>query len=404
MRPRLVGVLLVVASAALTAGAGCKRPAEKQDQASLTNDVAAVPSVRFTKISERSLPPTLQASGSLAPDESSEVAAPGSGLVVSVEVDVGSRVKKGDVLVRLDGRDASLRLQQAQAASAQAQARLGLKTGDKFDPQSVAEVRAAKEALDLAVADAERTKSLFDTGGVPQATWDAAKSRSEQAKAQYQTAINGAQQAWAGLGSAEAQANLAQKSVTDTLIRAPFDGAVAERRISAGEYAQVGRVVAVVVRDNPLRLRLDIPEGDAGKVKEGKAVSLSVSAFPGKVFHGVVKRVGASVKAQSRALPIEAEVPNPDGSLKAGFFARADIALGGAEEKTLVVPRSAIGTTGSATRVFVRAGTRVIERIVVIGREVDGMVEVRGTLASSDEVAVDGVDKLNDGAEVKPVS
>src|SRR5262249_23571315 len=158
----------------------------------------------------------------LAPDESSEVAAPGPGVVVSVDVDVGSRVKKGDTLVRLDGRDASLRLAQANASSVQAQAPLGLKPRDKFHPNARAELRAATEAMDLAVTDAQRTKALLDSGGVPQAQWDQARARAEQAKAQYEAALNGAQQAWAGLTAAQASANLAQKSVGDTLIRAPF--------------------------------------------------------------------------------------------------------------------------------------------------------------------------------------
>src|SRR4030095_16124977 len=109
------------------------------------------------------------------------------------------------------------------------------------EPSNVAEVRAAKEAMDFAIADAERTKALFASGGVPQATLDQAKTRAEQARAQYDAALNGAQQSYAGLTSAQAQASLAQKSATDMLIRAPFDGAIAERRITAGEYAPAGK-------------------------------------------------------------------------------------------------------------------------------------------------------------------
>ena len=98
---------------------------------------------------------------------------------------------------------------------------------------------------------------------------------------------------------------------------------------------------------------------------------------------------------------IEASAKNDDGALKPGSFARAQIALGGSERHAIVVPRAAVGTTGSASRVFVRAGARVIERIVNIGREVDGNVEIRGTLTANDEVAVTEVDKLSDGAEIK---
>jgi RND family efflux transporter MFP subunit len=400
---------LIVAIAALSlvpALASCKRAGADADKAQPAAAAEAAPPtpaipVRFAKIAERKLSPTFEASGTLVADETSEVASQGTGVVVKVEVDVGSRVKKGDVLVRLDSRDASLRLAQANAAALQASSRLGLKKGQAFDAKNTAEVRAAKEAMDLAVADAERTKTVFDAGGVPQATWDQARARAEQARAQYEAALNGTESAWAGLAAAQAQAGLAQKAASDMLIRAPFEGAVAERRVTEGEFAPMGKVVAVVVRDHTLRLKLDIPEADVGKIQIGKDVSVSVAAYPGRVFHGVIKRMGASVKAQSRALPVEAEIPNQDFALKPGFFARAQIALGGAEQLGLLVPRSAVGTTGTATRVFVRAGNRVVERIVTVGREVEGLVEVRGALQATDEVAVENVEKLSDGAEIQ---
>lgn len=405
MNPKVL-LALVLATLPATSLGGCKRPEAQgngKTEATAQAEVAPLPGAHFAKITERKLPATLEASGTLAADEMSEVASPGSGVCTAVEIDVGAHVKKGDPLVRLDGRDASLRLAQANASAAQAQARLGMKPGERFDPTAMAEVRAAKEAMDLAVADAARTKSLFESGGVAQAAWDQARARAEQARAQYDGALNGAQQAWAGLTAAQASANLAQKAAGDTIVRAPFDGAVAERRISVGEFAQVGRVVAVVVRDNPLRFRVDIPEADSGKVASGKDVTLTVAAFPGRVFHGKVKRIGASIKAQSRALPIEIEVPNDEGSLKPGSFARAQIALGAGDAASLLVPKGAIGTSGSASRVFVRVGNRVSERIVTLGREIDGLTEVKGTLTLADEIAIDAVDKLSDGAEIKVI-
>jgi RND family efflux transporter MFP subunit len=235
---------------------------------------------------------------------------------------------------------------------------------------------------------------------VAQASWDQARTRAESARAQYDAALNGAQQSWAALAAAQAQAGLAQKGMADAVIRAPFDGAIAERRITAGEYCQTGRVVAVLVRDSPLRLRFDVPEGDAGRMALGQDVILAVAAFPGRVFHGTIKRVGASLKAQSRTLPVEAEVPNDAQELRPGFFGHAEVVLGGAPVPALLVPRSAVGETGTASRVFVKVAGRVAERIVTLGRELDGLVVVHGTLNTADDVAVDGVEKLSDGAEI----
>ncbi|MFO0592627.1 MAG: efflux RND transporter periplasmic adaptor subunit [Polyangiaceae bacterium] len=401
MIPRSTLSVLLFTSAALL-GTGCKKPPPTEGaQAAL--DTASPTSVEttFAKLTVRRLPATLELSGTLAADEMSEVAAATAGIVTKVLVDVGSRVKKGDPLVQLDTRDPSLRGQAASAQAAQAQARLGIKQGEKFDPEKMAEVRAAKEGMDLAVTDAQRTKALFDSGGVAQAQWDAARARAEQAKAQYEAALNGANQAWAGLLAAQAQSGLASKALADATVRAPFDGAVAERRISAGEFAMMGRVVAVVVHDNPLRLKIDVPEAEVAHISDGKEVLVTVASYPGRVFKGTVKRIGASVKVQSRTLPIEAEVANDDGALRPGTFARAEIAIEGENEDALLVPKSAVGSSGTASRVFVRSGSRVIERIVTVGREVDGMVEVRGTLAASDEVAITAIDKLADGVEVK---
>lgn len=382
--------------------AACKKPAPGASAQPAAEQAAeAAVEVQLAKITVRKLPATLESSGTLVADETSEVAAAAPGIVTKVLVDVGTRVKKGDPLVELDKRDPSLRGKAANAQAAQARARLGIKSDEKFEPEKMAEVRAAKEAMDLAVTDAQRTKTLFDSGGVPQATWDAARARAEQAKAQYDAALNGAQQAYAGLLAAQAQAGIASKAVADATVRAPFDGAVTERRISTGEFAQMGRVVAVLVRDNPLRLKIDVPEADVARVALDKEVLVTVQTYPGRVFKGLVKRVGASVKAQSRTLPVEAEIPNDDGALKPGMFARAEIATGGAEEDAFLVPRAAIGTSGTASRVFVRSGNRVVERLVTVGREADGLVEVRGTLAASDEVAVTAVDRLGDGAEIK---
>ena len=177
---------------------------------------------------------------------------------------------------------------------------------------------------------------------------------------------------------------------------------MAEKRIAPGEFANVGRVVAVVVRDNPLRLRIDVPEADVGGIVEGRQVELSVAAFPGKTFPAVIKRIGASLKTQSRTLPIEAEVPNADGKLRPGFFARARIALGGEDAETLLLPKAAIGTTGGSSRVFVRSQTHVVERLVTVGREIDGLVEIKGAVAAGDEVAIDNVAELNDASEIAP--
>ncbi|WP_437939901.1 efflux RND transporter periplasmic adaptor subunit [Sorangium sp. So ce341] len=402
---RAAVVAALLAALAATTLTACKRP-EAEAKPAPARDTAAPrekPAVRFGKVTARPLPQTLDISGTLVADETSEVATQVAGSVVSVEVDVGSRVKKGDALVVLDARNLALQSQAASAAVAQARAKLALQQGASpkdIDPDQVPEVRAAKQSMELAKAEADRVKQLFDQGAVAQSTWDAARTQAQNATAQYEAAVNGIRATVAALSSAQAQAGLASKSVADTTVRAPFDGAVAEKRISVGEFASPGRVVAVVVRDNPLRLRIDVPEADIASIEIGKPVRISVAAFPDRTFPGVVKRIGASLKASSRTLPVEAEFDNSEGKLRPGLFAQGQLALTGESKTALLVPEAAVGTSGTSARVFVRSGDRVTERLVKTGRKVDGLVEVIGPVADGEEVAIDKVSELADGIEI----
>ncbi|HMJ12774.1 MAG TPA: efflux RND transporter periplasmic adaptor subunit [Polyangiaceae bacterium] len=395
-RPALSVILLVGLSVS-----GCKR-----EDAATRPEKPAGPAaesgvrVRFVKVQARRVPPVLELTGALEAEQRSEVAAQTSGVVSAMRVDVGSRVKKGDVLAVLESSEAALRLSVAQATAEQQKARLGLKNGDVFEVASVADVRSAEQHRNLKVKEAERARSLAADGVISSAALDQATTAAEQAEAQLDAARNGAEQAWAGLNAARAQARLSQKALGDTRVLAPFEGAVVERRISVGEFAQVGRVIAVVLDDNPLRLRMDVPEADVGHVSVGKDVSLRVAAFPGRDFRAAIARVGASVHSASRTLPIEADVTNADGLLRPGFFATARVALAGPEVEALFVPRSAVGISGSSARVFVRTGNRVSEKLVVTGRNEGELVEVRGSLSASDEVAVEGVEKLSDSQPV----
>lgn len=396
----------VLASVTLSLG-GCHRSEEADTRPDALRVAPAAsntpkPPVKFEAIESKALPPTLDVSGTLAADESSDVATQVAGVASKLLVDVGSKVKKGDPLVVLDARDAQFRAASANAAVEQARARLAIETGKKLDPESVPEVRSARQARDLAVADAERAQKMFESHAISQAEWDAVHSRAESARAQYDAAVVGVKATVAAVEAAAAQAAIASKGVADSTIRAPFDGAVVERRISTGEYANVGRVVAVVVRTNPLRLQFDVPESEVSRVEVGKAVQIRVAAFNDKLFIGSVKRIGASVKTTSRTMPVEAEFPNDDGTLKPGLFAQGELTLSGTPQPSLLVPLSSISSSGSNSRVFVKSGGKVVERLIKLGRQVGNKVEIFGAVTAQDEVATDNIDKLSDGLEFQP--
>ena len=155
--------------------------------------------------------------------------------------------------------------------------------------------------------------------------------------------------------AARARMNLAQKAVADTVVRAPFPGLVGERFVSVGDYVTKGTKVASVMRVDPLRIELTVPAQYISQVAAGRSVSFVVDAYPGETFTGQVRFVSPSVNADTRALTLEAVVPNADARLKPGFFATARIEEAGAGPGILV-PASAVRTLAGTARVFVVAG------------------------------------------------
>lgn len=385
--------------------AGCSKPAAAPTApaAAAAAKKPAKPLVQVTAeaASSAQLPGMLELTGSMAAHLQSEVAVSVPGLVREVLVDVGSRVQQGDVLVRLDERDGALRQAQAAAATAQASARLGVaKPTDSFSAQRVPEVQVAKDALQLAETELARAKSLVAGGSAAQSVLDQASARAEQARGQYEAALNGAKASWAAVQAARAAENITKKAIADADVRAPFAGVIQERRIQPGEFAGVGRVVAVLVADDPIRVRVDLPEAEVALAQPGAEALVRVSAWPDRVFTAKVARVAAALRPQSRALPIELEVPNPTGELKAGFFARVTLLRPTQTAPAVLVPRSAIGTTGSTTRVFVVEGGVALERIVAIGRSWQDKIEVIGNLKPGEPVATSQLDALQDGQKV----
>jgi RND family efflux transporter MFP subunit len=221
----------------------------------------------------------------------------------------------------------------------------------------------------------------------------------EASRQQYEAARNGAAQQYQALQAARARVALAHKTLADTTVRAPFNGLVAERLVSVGDYVTKGMKVAVVVRVNPLRVQLTVPEQFVSAVKAGATVTFQVDAFPGREFTGTVRYVSPALEANRRALTVEAVVPNQSGDLKPGLFATARIEQ---PEKTpaVMVPADAVQTTAGTSRVYVVNGDKVEERIVTTGEQVNAQVEIATGLKAGEKVATKNVAQLFDGAKV----
>lgn len=395
-----------------TSCGGSKANVRKGD-ANTAAEPAAVEITTATAIT-RELPQFFEATGSLTGDEQTDVSPSIAGKVVSINVDLGSYVKRGQTIVRLDDVDAKLRVEQAQAqveqmkaALRQAEEKVGIRPGQAFDVNKLPEVRNARVALELAEKNLRRSEKLIESGDVSRSVYDQQKAQRDQLKEQYDAALSLARQnyaavmtARANIANAESQLNLALRNQSYANVYSPIDGYVAERPADLGEYVSTTTKVATIVKINPLRLRIDIPEQAIPTVSVGQSVSVTTSSWPDRNFSGRIARISPNVTPTSRTLTVEAEIQNPGAVLKPGQFATVRI-LQSRAVPAVLVPARAVRTESGVSRVFVIKDGKAQERQVQLGQTEGDLVEIKNGVTENENVATSNIEQLSDGMVVK---
>jgi RND family efflux transporter MFP subunit len=414
-RAKLKLALLLLLPAAISLFfASCGGSRANDRSAENTNNQPLVVDVTTTSAIKRDLPRFFEASGSLAGDQQTDVAPQTSGKVVAIGVDIGSPVRRGQMLVRLDDAELKLRveqavaqLEQARAMVRQAEEKIGLRPGQAFDPNRVSEVAAARVAFDLAEKNLRRAENLVESGDVSRSFYDEQRARRDQLKEQYDVALAQARQNYAAVvvartsvANADSALALARKNLSYAVIPSPIDGFVSERTADLGEYVSPQQKVATVVRTNPLRIRIDIPEQAIRQVRVGQSVSITTSAWPERNFSGRVARIAPNVSATSRTLTVEAEIENSDGALKPGQFATVRI-LQERTEPAVLIPARAVVTEAGVSRAFVIKEGRAEQRLVQTGQTEGDLIEIKSGVAADELVATSNVQQLSDGIAVK---
>ena len=206
------------------------------------------------------------------------------------------------------------------------------------------EVQLAKAEVDQTLADMEkrkadmeRAKKLVQDNYISAQEWDSARTAynvavatHQKAKENYALVVEGPRkeeiaQARAQLDQSQAALSLARQKLSKTKIFSPLAGTVRVRKVSKGEFVKNGAALFVIIQSNPIKLRFTVTERDVGKVKIGQEVALRVDAFPEREFKGAVTTIYPSLEEKTRTLLVEALVPNPEDSLKPGFFAKVSL-------------------------------------------------------------------------------
>ena len=385
----------------LLAAAGCGNDPPARAVPSASAEPAR--QVRVVPAAEVEAARTVSASGTLAADDQIILGTKVIGRLSGISVDLGSRVKKGQAIAHIDPSDYRLRVEQAGAALQQARVRLGLDasgTSDQVNIEQTATVRQAAAVLQEARQTHERMVELWKRNLVARAELDTAVSQMAVADGRYQDAIEEVRNRQAVLVQRRSELEIARQQLADTTIVSPLDGAVSERQAAVGQYLPAGAPVATLVRTHPLRLRLAVPEREAGLVRVGQIVDLTVEGDSNK-YQGRVARLSPAIAENNRTLMIEAEVPNGQGALRPGSFAKADIVVESGQ-RIVTVPVDSIVTFAGIEKVLTVANNAAVEKRVRTGRRIGGQVEIiDGVRAGEPVVAQPG--NLINGAPVQVI-
>jgi membrane fusion protein, multidrug efflux system len=333
---------------------------------------------------------TITLSGALAAEDQAVLSTKVAGRLQRIDVDLGTSVRQGQDIARLYSTDYELRVAQAEAALRQSRARLGLApdgADEQINPETTAIVRQAQAVLDEASLTRDRVRTFVERGISPKAELDSAVAAFKVAEARLQDALEEVRNRQAILAQRRSELALAQEQLAATTLRAPFDGRIRERTGVVGQYVAAGTPVVTLVRVHPLRLRLEVPEREAPRVKLGQIVRV-VAEGEQQEYSGRVARISPSISEDNRTLLVEAEIPNQHGWLRPGAFVRADVIVE-ASTPALLVTATAIVSFAGVDKVFSIADGKAVERRVQLGRRDGKLVEIVQGLRAGEPVITD---------------
>jgi len=345
--------------------AGCGKDEEKTG--ARTGGGRDVP-VEVTEVTIGDLKEVISLTGDVRPWREVNIVPDVPGKVAKIYVKEGDRVEKGQLLAKLDTRAAELQLEQAKAGLAVAQAN-----------------------FNSASKDWERIQELHEKGTVSPQQYEKVQLAYEAAKAQLQ--------------QAKSALNLARHQLEVSAMRAPFSGVITGKNINEGEYINPamsgmgpgGSSVLTLMDLSKVKVRVNIPERDIGKIHVGQEAHITADPYPGRVFIGRVSSINPAADRMSRTFKVEITVPNGGLELRAGMYARVKIIT--AESKNVpVIPVDGVISQGGENYVYVVENGRAFKRPVQLGLREGSYVEVIDGLREGEKIITTGKEMVKDGA------
>jgi multidrug efflux pump subunit AcrA (membrane-fusion protein) len=396
-------VCVVVMGAVLLAVPGCSREQPGAGSATARPSERKI-AVSVATVEGRDVERSVQVVGTLMAQDEVTLGTEVPSTVAKILVDMGDRVQVGQVVIKLDEREARLEVERL-TASLQA-ARESLGRAQQVLESSRANVERAQAVLADARTNLTRFEGLFSEGAIAASQRDSARTQYDVAvaslrasEAQYESDRAAVKNAEASVVQAAAALDIARKRLQDTDVVSPITGFVRKRLVNVGETFKEKTPLMSLVATHALKLQGDVPERFAPQIGVGRAVRVEVEAFPGQTFPGAITRVSPTVDVDSRSFAVEASVPNPKGVLKPGFFAKASI-LTGTERNAPFVPEEAVASFAGIVKVYVIVDGKAEERRVRTGVRRDSRVEILEGVKVGETVATSSLSQLATGTAV----
>jgi RND family efflux transporter MFP subunit len=320
--------------------------------------------VEVATLERRDLAPVLSFSANLEAVWSTDVSAKADGRIDQLLVEEGDLVKAGTVLARLDTNELAALVMQAEG-----------------------QVRQAKATLEQNELNFQRMDTLSKQNAVSAQTLDSARTQRDLAQG--------------GVTAAEGNLLLLQTRLQNANIESPLTGVVVKRYVQSGAFTKAGAGIVAVADVTSLLAKAMVGEAQLSELKLGAPVTVRVNALKDQEFKGTLTRLSPAAALPARTFTAEVNIPNPQGILKAGMFARAEI-IGQVRAKVLAVPESALVLREDQKTIFVATpDNKVVQKVLKLGDAAGGWVEVLEGVKEGDKIVIAGQHKLKDGATIR---
>lgn len=364
------------------------------------------PAVQTETLTRQDLMKRVVLSGSTVPKAEVDIAPKYAGRIARVAVDLGDRVKAGDVLIQQDVRDLDISILQNGAGSEQAAAE-----AVQSRSQYSADILKAQSDYDNALATYQRYQALYDMDAV------ALQERDDKYRAMMEarSVLDSLQNQQVGdtpavVAAREAAAMQAQYTVDalrqqrdDMTLTAPRDGIIGWRQAEEGEWASAGQKLLTVVDNSLLYVDCDVAEQDIGILRLGMTLSVSIDSL-GETCEGRITYISPSMDADTHSYKVRLTLDSQGGRILGGMFARTEVTAV-QREHTLYVPKEAVGDDNGKKYIFlIDEEGRARKAYVTLGLINDDSMEILSGASEGDQVAITNISRLRDGMEVEITS